>query len=176
MQIMSAHRTPDLEETPSITNPKPTVDIRVYGLYGCWEKQSRRLTVWSYAGLHQAEGLLHRTSIALSLARGLSQSDRLFPSEQTNKQTNKQKNSHVNQQKNKISPAQWRSCSGLETSISIPQPSLQKPGIEPRRKPQHPFKYGKSDTDVISELRPCKPTHRTIPQQKAVIQPLRPDY
>ena len=55
-----------------------------------WEKQSRTLSVWWYAGLHQAEGLLHRTSIALSLARGLSQSDRLFPSvkkKQTNKQT-----------------------------------------------------------------------------------------
>ena len=84
MQIMSAHHAPDLEETTSITNPEPTVDIRAYGLYGCWEKQSRTLTVWSYAGQHQAKGLLHRTSIALSLARGLSQSDRLFPSVQKN--------------------------------------------------------------------------------------------
>ena len=109
MQIMSAHHTPDLEETTSITNPKPTVDIRAYGLYGCWEKQSRTLTVWSYAGRHQAKGLLHRTSIALSLARGLSQSDRLFPSVQ--------KTSHGY----KISPAQWGSCAGLETSISIPK-------------------------------------------------------
>ena len=40
------------------------------------------LTVWSYAGWHQAEGLLHRTCIALSLAQGLSQSDWLFPSVQ----------------------------------------------------------------------------------------------
>ena len=38
---MSAHHTPDLQDTTSITNPKPTGDIRVYGLYGCWEKQSR---------------------------------------------------------------------------------------------------------------------------------------
>ena len=65
-----------------ITNPKPMVDIRAYGLHGCWEKQSRTLTVWSYAGRHQAKGLLHRTSIALSPARGLSQSGRLFPSVQ----------------------------------------------------------------------------------------------
>ena len=83
IQIVSAYHTPDLEETTSITNPKPTVDMRVYGLYGCWEKQSRMLTVWSYAGRHQVEGLLHRTFIVLSLARGLSQSDRLFPSVQT---------------------------------------------------------------------------------------------
>ena len=34
---MSAHHTQDLKETTSITNPKPTVDIRAYGLYGCWE-------------------------------------------------------------------------------------------------------------------------------------------
>lgn len=80
MQIMSAHHASDLEETTSITNPKPTVDTRAYGLYGCWEKQSQTLTVWLYAGRHQAEGLLNRTSIALSLARGLSQSDRLVPS------------------------------------------------------------------------------------------------
>ena len=76
---MSAHHTADLEETTSITNPNPTMDIRAYGLYGCWEKQSRTLTVWSYVRRHQAKGLLHWTSIALSLARGLSQSDRLFP-------------------------------------------------------------------------------------------------
>ena len=42
--------------------------------------------------------ILHRTSIALSLAPGLSQSDRLFPSVQTT--------SHGYQYKNKISPAQ----------------------------------------------------------------------
>ena len=36
---------------------------------GCMavEKQSRTLTVWSYAGRHQAKGLLHRTSIAYGL-------------------------------------------------------------------------------------------------------------
>ena len=28
--------------------------------------------------------------------------------------------------------------------------SLQKPGIDPRQNPQHPFKYGKSDTGVMS--------------------------
>ena len=82
MQNISAHHTPDLEETTSITKPKSTVDIRAYGLYGCWEKQSLTLIFWSYAGRHQEKGLLHRTSIALSLARGLSQSDRLFPSAQ----------------------------------------------------------------------------------------------
>ena len=115
MQIMSAHHTPDLEETTSITNPKPTVDIRAYGLHGCWEKQSRTLTVWSYAGRHQAKGLLHRTFIALSLARALSQSDRLFPSVQ--------QTSHGHQYKNKISPAQLGSYAGLETSIRIPKPN-----------------------------------------------------
>ena len=79
---MSAYYTLDLEGTTSITNSKPTVVIRTYGLYVCWEKQSRMLIVWSYAGRHQEEGLLHRTSIVLSLARGLSQSDWLFPSVQ----------------------------------------------------------------------------------------------
>ena len=87
MQTMSAHHTPDLEETTLITNPKPTVDTRAYGLYGCCEKQSQMLTVWSYAGRHQPEGFLHRTYTTLSLARGLSQSDRLFPSIQKNKPT-----------------------------------------------------------------------------------------
>ena len=56
-------------------SPTPTVDTRAYGLYGCREKQSQTLTVWSYVGRHQAEGLLHRTSSALSLSRGLSQSE-----------------------------------------------------------------------------------------------------
>ena len=60
-------------------NPKPAMDICAYGLYGCWEKQWRTLTTLSYTGLHQAEGLLHKISIALSLAGGLSQSDLLFP-------------------------------------------------------------------------------------------------
>ena len=83
--------------TAPITNPKPTVDTHAYGLYGCWEKKSQTLTVWLYAGRHQVEGLLHRTSIALPLARGFSQSDRLFPSVQ--------KNSHWYQCKNKILPA-----------------------------------------------------------------------
>ena len=90
MQIMSAHHTPDLEETTSITTPKPTVDIRAYVLYGCWEKQSRTSTVWSYAGRYQAEGLLHRTSIALSLAQGFSQRDLLFPSVQQQQQQQQQ--------------------------------------------------------------------------------------
>ena len=47
-QIMSANHTPDLEETTSKTNTKPTVDTHAFVLYSCWEKQS--LTVWSYAG------------------------------------------------------------------------------------------------------------------------------
>ena len=125
MQIMSAHHTPDLKETTSITNPKPTVDIRAYGLYGCWEKRSRTLTVWSYAGRHQAKGLLHRTFIALSLARALSQSDRLFPSVQ--------QTSHGYQYKNKISPTQWGSCAGLETSIRIPKPNPTETEKERRK-------------------------------------------
>ena len=113
------------------------------------------LTVWSYAAWRQAEGLLHRTSIVLSLALGLSQSDRLFPSvqktktkqnkptkkkkkthqKQTNKtknkptkqtnnkkpQTNKQKNSHGYQCKNKISPARFGSCGGLEHVDQYPR-------------------------------------------------------
>ena len=99
MQITSAHHTPDLEEITLITNPKPTVDIRAYSMYGCWEKQSRTLTIWSYAGWHQVKGLLHRTSIALSLTRGLSQSDQLFPSVQ--------KNLHGYQYKNKIMRRAW---------------------------------------------------------------------
>ena len=51
-------------------------------LWAVWQlgETVQTLTVWWYAGRHQAEGLLHRTSIALSLARGLSQSDRLFAS------------------------------------------------------------------------------------------------
>ena len=48
---------------------------------------------------------------------------------------------------------------------------LQKPGTEPRRKPQYPFKYGKSDTGGMSKLRARKPTHTATPRQKAVIQP-----
>ena len=48
---------------------------------------------------------------------------------------------------------------------------LQKPGIEPRRRPQYPFKYDKSDMGVMSKLRACKPAHTTNPRQKAVIQP-----
>ena len=49
-------------------------DLHVYGLYGCLEKQSRTLL----PGRHQAE-LLHRTSIVLALARGISLFDRLPP-------------------------------------------------------------------------------------------------
>ena len=73
------------------------------------------------------EGLLHRTSIALCLERGLSQSDRLFPSVQ--------KTSHGYQYKNKISPAQWGSCAGLETSICVPKPNPTETEKE-RRKTQ----------------------------------------
>ena len=110
------------------------------GLCSCWEKLSRTLTVRCYAGRHQAKGLLHRTSIALSLARGLSQSDRLFPSvqkknKQTKTKTTKNPTSHGYQYKNKISPAQWGSCAGLETSISIPKPNPTETEKE-RRKTQ----------------------------------------
>ena len=49
--------------------------------------------------------------------------------------------------------------------------SLQKPGIEQRRKLQYPFQYGKSDMGVISKLRAHKPAHTTNPQKKAAIQP-----
>ena len=38
------------------------------------------LAVWSYQGQHQAEGILHSTSIAFPLTWGLSQSDRLLSS------------------------------------------------------------------------------------------------
>ena len=34
--------------------------------------------------------------------------------------------------------------------------TLQKPRIDPRQKPQHPFKYGKSDMGVMSKLRAHK--------------------
>ena len=49
--------------------------------------------------------------------------------------------------------------------------TLQKPGIEPRRKPQYPFQYGKSDMGVMSKLRAHKPAHATNPREKAAIQP-----
>ena len=49
--------------------------------------------------------------------------------------------------------------------------SLQKPGIEPRRKPRYPFKNGKSDMGVMSKLRAGKPAHTSNPRKKAVIQP-----
>ena len=121
MQIISAHHTLDLEETTSITNPKPTVDIRAYGLYGCLEKQSRTLTVWSYAGRHQAVGLLHKTSIALFLARGLSQSPRPVNSLST-------KNLlwiPVQKKKKKISPAQWDNAQGSRCRSVSPSPILR---------------------------------------------------
>ena len=49
--------------------------------------------------------------------------------------------------------------------------SLQKPGIEQKRKLQYPFQYGKSDMGVMSKLRAHKPAHTTNPHQKAAIQP-----
>ena len=49
--------------------------------------------------------------------------------------------------------------------------SLQKPGIEQKRKLQYPFQYGKSDMGVMSKLRAHKPAHTTNPRQKAAIQP-----
>ena len=84
----SVHFTPDLEETTSIRNPKPTVDIRAQGLNGCGDRQSLTLTVWWHAGRRQAEGLQSRTSIVPSLARGQYQSDRLLPSHHTSHSMN----------------------------------------------------------------------------------------
>ena len=53
--------------------------------------------------------------------------------------------------------------------------SLQKPGIEQKRKLQYPFQYGKSDRKsdmgVMSKLRAHNPAHTTNPRQKAAIQP-----
>ena len=49
--------------------------------------------------------------------------------------------------------------------------SLQKPGIEPRRKSQYPFQYSKSDMGVMSKLPAHKSAHTTNPRQKAAIQP-----
>ena len=49
--------------------------------------------------------------------------------------------------------------------------SPQKPETEPRRKPQYPFQYGKSDMGVMSKLRAHQPAHITNPRQKAAIQP-----
>ena len=49
--------------------------------------------------------------------------------------------------------------------------SLQKPEIEPRKKSQFPYKYGKSETGVVSKLRTRKPAHTTNPRQKTIIQP-----
>ena len=49
--------------------------------------------------------------------------------------------------------------------------SLQKPGIEQKRKLQYPFQYGNCDMGVMSKLRAHKPAYTTNPQQKAAIQP-----
>ena len=49
--------------------------------------------------------------------------------------------------------------------------SVQKPGIEQRRKLQYPFQYGKSDMGVMSKLRAHTPPHTANPRQKAAIQP-----
>ena len=40
---MSAHHSPDLEKTTSKANPKPVVDLRAFGSYDCWKKQSRHV-------------------------------------------------------------------------------------------------------------------------------------
>ena len=70
--------------------------------------------------------------------------------------------------------AQWTRWEPIASHGSDHLPvvfSLQKPGIEPRRKPQYPFQYGKSGTGVMSKLRVRNPAHTTHPRQKAVIQP-----
>ena len=48
--------------------------------------------------------------------------------------------------------------------------SPQKSGIEPTWTRQSPFKYGKSDTGVMSKLRARKPAYTINPQQKTTIQ------
>ena len=49
--------------------------------------------------------------------------------------------------------------------------SLQKPGNEPRKKVQYLFKYGKSDTGVMSKLQARKPAHTANLRQTALIHP-----
>ena len=49
--------------------------------------------------------------------------------------------------------------------------TLQKPGNGPQQKPKYPFKYAKSELDVMLKLTTPKPTHTTNSQQKTVIQP-----
>ena len=65
----------DPEETTSITKPQAYGGPMCLGLNSYWDKQSQTLAVWPYAG-HQADGRHPKmTSVALSLARGLSHSD-----------------------------------------------------------------------------------------------------
>ena len=67
---------------------------------------------------------------------------------------------------------QWTRAETLTSHESDHLPvvfSLQKPGIEPRRKPQYPFKYVRHRY-VMSKLRIRRPGHTTNPRQKAAIQ------
>ena len=66
---MSANHTPDLEEATSITNLKPTLDTRAYGLCGCLEKESRTLTVWSSTMLQSTPSCITRQGLLLTRER-----------------------------------------------------------------------------------------------------------
>ena len=102
--------------------PHVPVDTRAYRLCNCWEKQSRTLAAWSYAGRDQAEGLVHGTSTALSLPRGFSQSDRLLPLVH--------KTSHGHRYLIKISAAQRDHAQGSRHGLISSSP----PGRKPRKR------------------------------------------
>ena len=71
------HHTPDPEEDNLDNKPQAYGGTYVaYGLYACLgENSPRTLTVWSYAGRHQAKRTpTQKHSLPLSLARALSQS------------------------------------------------------------------------------------------------------
>ena len=114
----------------------------------------------------QAEGLVHRTFIALPLARGLSQSDRLFPTvqkqnkktnktkqnKQTNKKTNKQTNKDNNN--NKILALAW---------IPIQKQDLASPtGIMRRARDvdQYPKDRWSTNSRDLQDIRIEKPDER----------------
>ena len=105
---------------------------------------SLTLTVWSYAGRHQEIGLLNRTPIALSLGRGLSWSDLLFPAahtkkQQANKQTNKQTSKKMKRTTTTTAnlaclPLQKQDLGSAIGIISRPQDVNQYPQAQPRRR------------------------------------------
>ena len=166
------------------------------------------LVVWLYAVLHQVEGLLHMTSIAFSLARGLSHIDRLLLSvhkniawipmlkqdlacalgimrrardveqySQTQPEGNRGREEENADQFAAAKGVKWKKKKKKQTSCprgtsKYASGTVQMPTDEtPRRKLQHPFKYGKSDTIVMSKLRARKPTRTTKSRQKAVTRP-----